>query len=164
MSFWLLSCAGLVPSEGEGESTTLGMRRCPPPPDLAGVDSEPEPEPNENGLLGVDVLSAIVATFSFPVADSVPFAGGALGSQLTPGLHTKFTVSPSLIVYSLNNLLSASALPFNNNLWASAGGADGCAARRSLIEAMVSVGCTGNDTAKGGLRDLNVSEIEAVWC
>jgi hypothetical protein len=89
-------------------------------------------------------------------------AAAVVGSQRCPGFSIKFTVSPSLMLYSLSSFPSASALPLRRRRWASAGGAECCAASWAFIAEIVSVGCTLSVKLAGGFRDLNVSEIEAV--
>ena len=66
------------------------------------------------------------------------------------------------MLYSLRSFPSASALPLRRRRWASAGGADGCAASWDFIAEIVSVGCTPSVKLARGFRDLNVSEIKAV--
>jgi hypothetical protein len=84
----------------------------------AGGDASAKDAPNTDGA-----ISAGVAALS-----SAGGLGALVGSQSTPGLTMKLTVSPFWTLYSFNNLASASALPFKRSLWASAGGARGWAA------------------------------------
>jgi hypothetical protein len=95
---------------------------------------------------GMDMESAVLA---------------ALGSQVCPGLIIKLTMSPSLILYSLRSLGSASALPLSTRRCASACGARGWEASKDLMDWMVSVGWTGSVNDWGGFNDLNVRVIEA---
>lgn len=142
--------------DGEGDSTTLGMRWCLAlEPPLAGVPSDP-PRPLkglEGGALGAEAMGDGVL--------GVGAGSGAAGSQCVPGLSIKLTVSPSLIAYSLRSFESASALPLSRSRWISAGGADGCAASWALIDEILSVGCTESVNDAGGLSDLNVRDTEA---
>ena len=73
------------------------------------------------------------------------------------------TVSPSFTGYSCKSFPSARAFPFRRRRCASAGGAVGSAASLPLIEEMVSVGWTEIVYAAGGLSDLKVTEMDAVW-
>ena len=90
-------------------------------------------------------------------------ATGLDKSQSNPGLTIKLIVSPSLILYSFKSLPSARAFPFNRRRWLSAGGAEGCDASWDLIDDIVSVGWTKIEKDAGGLDDLKIIEIEAVY-
>ena len=123
--------------DGVGERTTEGMR--------------PWPRRFVGGVSPNDAVSTGVS--------SAGGSGALVGSQSTPGLTIRLMVSPPWTLYSFSSLASASALPFKRSLWASAGGARGCAAIWLLMEDMESVGDTGMVMENGGLRDLNVTWI-----
>lgn len=116
-------------SEGEGESTTDGMRLCPERVLLCVGSGNRVICPPPAGFCNVG--SAIAG---------VVFAG----SQSKPGLTIKLIVSPSFTLYSCKSLPSASAFPLRRSRCASANGAPGSKASCALIAEMVSVGCTDN--------------------
>lgn len=82
--------------DGEGDRTTEGIRPCP---DLVFVSGS-----------GNNIID------SFPLSLGMETAGTAAleGSQSNPGLTIKFTVSPSLTLYSFNNFPSANAFPLRS--------------------------------------------------
>lgn len=82
------------------------------------------------------------------------------GSQSKPGFTTRLIVSPFFTVYSWRSFPSARAFPLRRRRWASAGGAVGSDASWTLIDDMVSVGCTEIVYEAGGLSDLNTTLIE----
>lgn len=103
--------------DGEGDKTTLGMRWCLP---FERADASREPDPK--------TLRLGAGEGSVDIGVSCAGAGvgvGAVGSQLKPGLTTKFNVSPSLMLYSLRSFPSASAFPLRRSRCASTGGAEG---------------------------------------
>lgn len=116
-----------VSLDGDGDKTTEGMRWCLD--DDAGFglgDREIERPlfaPGDTGAEGEDSM-----------------ADDFVGSQSKPGLIIRLMVSPSLTMYSLSNLLSASAFPLRTRRKASAGGAEGWDASWALMEEIVSVG------------------------
>ena len=128
--------------DGEGLSTTDGMRWCFLPPDgaLASGSREPAEEANGLGGGGDDSIdeSDETACKGWGATTWGPFAGGG-------ALNTRLIVSPSLTVYSLSNFWSARALPLSKSLWFSAvGSSSGCRVWIcSLMERIVSVGDTG---------------------
>lgn len=84
--------------------------------------------------------------------------------HVVPGLTIRVSTAPSSIAsYSFSSLLSASTFPLINNLWTSAGGARACVDdNRSLMLAIVSVGCTSKLNEMTGFVDLIVSVIDPV--
>lgn len=137
-----MSCTSSIGEDGVGDSTTEGIR----------------PWPRRFGGFG---LSDLLSTGE-PVSSCMEGEGVFVGSQSTPGLTIKLTVSPSFTLYSFSSLESARALPLSRRRCASAGGAWGCAASRVFMEEMESAGETGMAIENGGLRDLNVTWMVAV--
>lgn len=138
--------------DGEGESTTDGMRVCP----RFGADVTVSPA----GVVIVTIGGGSVV--GLDIADDGVGAGAgeeAVGSQDTPGLTERLSVSPSLTGYSLRSLVSARALPLSRRRCASAGGAPGDAASWALIVEIASEGETASVKLCAGFSDLNVTVI-----
>ncbi len=158
-----MSFSGGAPSaseEGEGESTTEGMRWWRP---FGFACGSSVPDPKGFGFAGVTGSAIVISDELAGGVDGVDVEeAGAEGSQGKPGLRTRLTVAPSAIWYSRRSLASARALPLRRSRWAAAGGAVGSAASCAFIAAMLSVGSTRSVNDAGGLRLLKVSESEAM--
>ena len=122
---------GVGVSDGDGDSTTDGIRPCP-----------------LRVFVGSGLGSSVIPSSFFPSpwkGDEGEAAGAGAtldGSHSKPGLIMRLMVSPSLTAYSWRSFASARALPFSRSRCASAGGAPVVAASWVLICAMVSVGWT----------------------
>ena len=145
--------------EGDGESTTEGMRWWRP---FGFACGSSVPNPKGFGFAGVTGSAIVISDELAGGVVGVDVEAGAEGSQGNPGLRTRLTVAPSAIWYSRRSLASARALPLRRSRWAAAGGAVGRAASCAFIAAMLSVGSTRSVKDAGGLRLLKVSESEAM--
>lgn len=143
-------------SDGEGDSTTDGMRVWP------------------CRVLVVCSGTSVIVSAMFSGSTVVVIAGvftpdeGAVvavpcaESTVVPDLTMRVTMSPSLMSYSCKSLPSERALPLSSSRAESAGGAPGKEASWDFTVAMVSAECTLKVYVLAGFMDLIVILI-APW-
>lgn len=158
--------SGRDDDDGEGDSTTDGIRLCLP---LLFAPSPSNPTLSvRSGSFSFagdispgDSVAAGDGTFFDGVGAGADARGVSDQDHSKPGLSIKFIVSPLFTGYSFRSLPSTSAFPRSNKRCASAGGARGCEASCVLIEAIVSVVDTGTENEYVGFATLKVKVIES---
>ena len=147
--------------DGEGDSTTDGIRLCLPFLVLSPSGSKLRVK---SFVLPISTSESAAMSLESLVGEAVgaDVEGDSDQDQSKPGLSMRFIVSPLFTGYSFRSLPSTSALPRSNKRCASAGGARGCEASCDLIEATVSVMDTVNGNECGGFATLKTRPIESV--